>query len=95
MLDETTIDLKNPLTLKDNPSTETYTQITLREPTFEQLIKAEGKPGYEWTMAIVSAVSGIPAPYLKQLAAGDVRVIDRWLTKVMFPTDETEPADVK
>jgi len=58
---------------------QTYTELSLREPTADEWSKFSSKDGVEADIAGVSIVSGVPEMAIRKIGARDLRVASKYL----------------
>ncbi|MGY2732391.1 phage tail assembly protein [Sphingomonas sp. UYP23] len=72
--DELVITLRKPVTLG-----ETFTTITLREPTGAQMMEIDKLEGWAADVKAIALVSGLPEPAVKMIGARDLRIASKYL----------------
>ena len=70
-----TIPLKKPVQLGDL----TYHELKLREPTAGEMCEVQGKTGWEFNVAIIAAVSGVPDVAVRKIGVDDARKATKYL----------------
>lgn len=73
-----------------------YTDMTLCEPTVDQMLKISAERGMNSTISLVSLVSGVPRDVIKQLGVSKLRAATTYLelwTNPPAPADDQDPND--
>lgn len=86
--DELIIPLRKPVTLG-----ETFSTMTLREPTGAQMLEIDKYRGVEADIMSLVIVSGIPAPAVKMIGARDIRTGAKYLARFLYDDPETGDSD--
>lgn len=86
--DELVITLRKPVTLG-----ETFTAMTLREPTGAQMLEIDKYRGVEADIMSLVIVSGIPLPAVKMIGARDIRTGAQFLSRFLYDDPETGVSD--
>lgn len=82
--DELVITLRKPVTLG-----ETFTTITLREPTGAQMMEIDKLEGWAADVKAIALVSGLPEPAVKMIGARDIRTASKYLGSFLLDDSST------
>jgi hypothetical protein len=73
--EEKTITLRKPVTL----GSETWSSLTLREPTAAEWMQFDKLSGIEADIKAISLISGVPEPAVRQIGARDIIEASKYL----------------
>ncbi len=82
--DELVISLRKPVTLG-----ETFTELTLREPTGAQMVEIDKLEGWAADIKAIALVSGLPEPAVKMIGARDIRTASKYLGSFLLDDQKT------